>query len=233
MYRYALYYAPPPGSALAAFGARWLGRDLHGGGAPAPPDLAHVTVEEWQRTVAAPRRYGFHATLKPPFRLAAGRSAEALAEAVERFCRARRPLSLGALAPRRLSDFLVLAPAGEAGRPSPVERLAADCVRRFDGFRAPSTEAEIERRTPGRLSATEKTYLERWGYPWVMDRYRFHLTLTGPLDDGGRARVGDEIARLAAAALAEPAVIEEICLCGQPSPEADFRILARFRFAAG
>ena len=73
MYRYALYYAPPPGTALAAFGARWLGRDPDGAEAPASPELARVTPGEWRRAVALPRRYGFHATLKAPFSLAEGR----------------------------------------------------------------------------------------------------------------------------------------------------------------
>ena len=229
MYRYALYYAPPPGSALAGFGAGWLGRDLDGGDAPAPPELARVTVEDWRRAVAAPRRYGFHATLKAPFRLAPGRDEAALAEALEGFCRTRRPAPVGKLALRVLSDFLVLAPMqAKPGEPDPAAGLAADCVRAFDPFRAPPTEAEIARRLPDRLTAAQKADLERWGYPYAMEAYRFHLTLTGRLDGEGHAKFGAEIARIVLPAVAEPVEIREISLFGQPAPDANFRILRRF-----
>ena len=224
MYRYAIYYAPPPGSALAAFGARWLGRDLDGGDAPAPPELAGVTVDAWRRAVAAPRRYGFHATLKPPFRMAAGRDEAALAAALEGFCRARGPVAVGKLALRVLSDFLVLAPM-EAGA---AARLAADCVRAFEPFRAPATAAETARRNPDRLAPSQRANLQRWGYPWAMEDFRFHLTLTGGLDEAGRARLGAEAARAVLPALAEPVTIAGLCLCGQETPDADFRALARF-----
>ena len=216
MYRYAIYYVPPPGTALAAFGARWLGGDA--------PDLAGVSVEDWRRAVAAPRRYGFHATLKAPFRLAAGTDERALADALERFCRTCSPAPVGKLALRVLSDFLALAPM-ERGA---AAELAADCERAFDAFRAPSTAAEIARRRPDRLTASERANLERWGYPFVMEDYRFHLTLTGPLDEAGRARFGTAIARAALPAIAEPVEIADICLCGQPTPDTEFRVLRRF-----
>ena len=41
------------------------------------------------------------------------------------------------------------------------------------------------------LCVTERqaSNLDRWGYPYVFDDFRFHMTLTGPLtaDDRGRA----------------------------------------------
>ena len=229
MYRYALYYAPPPGTALAGFGARWLGRDPHGADSPALPELARVTADAWRRAVAAPRRYGFHATLKAPFRLAEGRDEQSLLDALEDFCRARNPTPVGKLALRVLAGFLVLAPM-EAGEPGPVAELAADCVRAFDCFRAPPTAAEIARRTPERLTAAQNAKLERWGYLYVEEEYRFHLTLTDRLDEGDLAKFAGEIARMVLPAVAEPIVIEEICLFGQPTPGADFRVLGRLGF---
>lgn len=216
MYRYAIYYVPPPGTALAAFGEQWLGRDA--------PGLAGVRAEDWSRAVAAPRRYGFHATLKAPFRLADGRSERELSDAIERFCRTRGPVPVGKLALRVLADFLVLAPM----ETDAAAELAADTVRAFDRFRAPPTAEEIERRRPERLTASEKANLERWGYPYVMADYRFHLTLTGPLDDAERARLGAGIAPSILPAIAEPVEIADICLCGQEAPEADFDVLNRF-----
>lgn len=224
MYRYAIYYVPPPDTALAAFGARWLGHDKAG-----PPDLAGVSVEDWRSAVATPRRYGFHATLKAPFRLAEGCDERALSDALERFCRTRGPAPVGKLALRVLSDFLVLAPM-ETGA---AAALAADCVREFDSFRAPLTADETERRRPDRLTESEKTNLERWGYPWVMEDFRFHLTLTGSLDDESRAKFGAGIARTVLPAIEEPVTIAEICLCGQQAPGADFDVLDRFALKGG
>lgn len=218
MYRYAIYFVPPPDTALGAFGTRWLGL-----GESAPPDLAGVSVDDWRNAVAAPQRYGFHATLKAPFRLAEGHDERALAAALESFCRTRAAVPVGKLALRMLSDFLVLAPM-EAGA---AAELAADCMRAFDPFRAPPTAGDIARRTPDRLTASEKANLERWGYPWVMEEYRFHLTLTGPLDEAERARFGAAIARAALPAVAEAVGIGDICLCGQPAPDAEFRVLRR------
>ncbi len=216
MYRYAIYYVPPPETALAAFGARWLGRD--------PPDLAEASAGDWRRAVAEPRKYGFHATLKAPFRLAEGNGEGELTDALELFCRTRGPVPVGKLALRTLSDFLVLAPM----EPGAAAELAADCVRAFEPFRAPATADEILRRTPERLTGSERANLDRWGYPWVMEDYRFHLTLTGPLDEEDRARFGAGIARMVLPAIAEPVEIGELCLCGQPAPDADFRVLRRF-----
>ena len=222
MYRYALYYVPPPGTALAAFGARWLGRD-----SSARLELAGVTLGDWRRAVAAPRKYGFHATLMAPFRLADGHDEGALGDELERFCRTRGRVPVGKLALRVLSDFLVLAPLD----PRAASAFAAECVSAFDGFRAPSTAAETARRHPDRLTVSQKANLERWGYPYVMADYRFHLTLTGPLDEADRAKFGAEIARLVLPAVAAPVEIADICLCGQPAPEAQFRLLRRFGLA--
>jgi hypothetical protein len=80
--RYAIYFVPPPGSPLACFGAVWLGYDVANGAEPPQPRLPEIAPERLRNITAEPRRYGFHATLKPPFSLAAGATAEELGEAV-------------------------------------------------------------------------------------------------------------------------------------------------------
>ena len=75
--RYAIYFAPPPGSLFHTLGSRWLGRDAFTGEQleqPAEPGLSAVTGD--------PRRYGFHATMKPPFALRDPVRPEALLRAV-------------------------------------------------------------------------------------------------------------------------------------------------------
>ena len=74
MTRYAIYFAPHSGSLLARFGASLLGYDPATGAevdAPDHPAFHDPLSLGW---TAAPRRYGFHATLKAPFHLAEGRN---------------------------------------------------------------------------------------------------------------------------------------------------------------
>ncbi|MCM2561302.1 DUF1045 domain-containing protein [Lutimaribacter sp. EGI FJ00015] len=170
--RYAIYFVPPEGG-LADFGARWLGWDV-GTGREAPqfnlPGLDDVTM--------TPRKYGFHATLKPPFRLAPGRSLVELRSAVEALATTTAPALADGLALSRLGRFLALTLDGDA---SAVSRVAARCVEALDDFRALAGAEDLARRRKPGLSARQDELLLRWGYPYVMEAFRFHMTLTGRL----------------------------------------------------
>ena len=173
--RYALYYAPAPGSALARFGAAMLGYDPYGGSdlpfpVGVPPDWREVTQD--------PRKYGFHATLKAPIALAEGRTEADLAAACEAFADTPRLIPVIEPIIDSISGFIAMIPA----KPSPeLQQLAADAARDFDSFRAPLTAADRARRNPERLTPRQVEYLDRWGYPYVMEEFRFHMTLTGRL----------------------------------------------------
>ena len=52
-------------------------------------------------------------------------------------------------------------------------------------FARPPGAAELERRRKAGLSAAQEKMLLRWGYPYVLDEFRFHLTLTGRLQPEG------------------------------------------------
>ena len=205
--RYAIYYTPAPESALARFGAAWFARK-----APC---------------LDAPRRYGFHGTLKAPFPLAAGASEGELLRAVESFAVARQALSGPTLRLSEMAGFLALVPSEPFGE---LDRLAADCVAAFDRFRAPATEAELARRRRAGLSARHEALLLRWGYPYVMDTFRFHMTLTERLDEEGLARERAE----AEAMLAGPApslFIDAVTVMVEPVAGEAFRVLRRCEFA--
>ncbi|MFK5600159.1 DUF1045 domain-containing protein [Methylobacterium sp. HMF5984] len=216
--RYALYVTPEPGSALAAFGEAVLG-DAHlpGWDAAARAALAVVT--------AAPRVYGFHATLKAPMRLAAGRTEGDLLAACAALAQPRAPLAVGPLAVTLLGDFVALVPTAP---PPGLGLLAAECVAALDPFRAGLTPAERARRQPERLDARRRALLDRWGYPHVFEAFRFHMTLTGRL--AGDARETWR-ARLAAACPPTALTIDAITLLRQDGA-APFRILRRIPFAA-
>lgn len=205
--RFAIYYTPPPG-ALADFGATWLGWDIAAGERRRPPPEFGRADE----VTAAPRRYGFHATLKPPFLLVEDASQAALGDAVARLAGAIAPARVDALKLSRLGPFVALVPDGEDG---PLSHLAATLVRDLDAFRAAPSPDELARRREKRLSSEEDTNLVRWGYPYVMDAFRFHMTLTGPLDDRTATDTEAWLAPRLAAILPRPFEILEVTLAGE------------------
>lgn len=222
-YRYAVYYAPSTSSPLGAFGAEWLGRTIEGQDLAAPT-LAGVSIDDWQSATAAPRKYGFHATLKPPFRLAEGTSEEELISAVESFCAESTPADLGTMSIDRISGFLALTPE----RKDAVGRLAANIVRELDRFRAPLTPKEIERRKPATLSASQRTLLESWGYPYVMGEFRFHMTLTGNLTAGDAEIFRIECERALSVDARQGVSVDDLCLFQEPDPGGDLVLMRRF-----
>lgn len=171
MKRYAIYFAPPAGP-LAMAGAAWLGRDAATGTRLPQPDpaLPGLTV--------TPRRYGFHATLKAPFRLAGHESSETLCAGLTDLARTLRPVVLDGLSVQCFHGFLALLPVGGT---APLNALAAEVVMQLDRFRAPLSAADIARRNPAALTGRQRALLEAWGYPLVLDEFRFHMTLTDRL----------------------------------------------------
>lgn len=215
--RYAVYYMPREG-AFADFGARWLGWDaLRGADVPQPdmPGIAALT-----RT---PRKYGFHGTLKPPFRLAPGTTADGLAQAVRALAAETAPATAPGLHLCRLGRFFALTIDGdEAG----VARVAAACVTGLDGFRAPPTEAELARRRKANLSPRQEALLQEWGYPHVLDAFRFHLTLTERVERDALDTVEQQI-RAHLPDLPAPFRVEDIVLAAE-RPDGRFELVERF-----
>ena len=226
--RYAVYYAPAPGTALWRFGSGVLGYDAASGDEPEPLTTAGLGRDIWRALTAEPRRYGFHATLKAPFRLREGARAEALAEACRRFAAQHEAVTLDGLEVATFGRFLGLVAKAENAA---LDRLAADVVMAFDGFRAPLTEAERAKRLKAGLSARQRAYLETYGYPHVLDEFRFHMTLTGALDPDLVPRVRDALAEAYLAETGDgPVEIDGIALFRQDGPEARFRIVESFAF---
>lgn len=55
----------------------------------------------------------------------------------------------------------------------------------FDGFRAPLSLDERDRRLAAGLSGRQIGNLDKWGYPYVLEDFRFHMSLTGKVRDEG------------------------------------------------
>ncbi|MBS9477405.1 DUF1045 domain-containing protein [Ancylobacter radicis] len=226
--RYALYYAPPAQSPLWRFGASVIGYDAETGQDCAPPPLRRFDAARWREITTEPRRYGFHGTLKAPFRLAEGRTETELRAVCRRFAGDRARFACAGVKVAAISRFIALKPVSPSAA---LDRLAAGAVAAFDDFRAPMNEAEREKRLRAPLTARQKDYLDRWGYPYVLDDFRFHMTLTGPLEDEERALAEAELIEHFTACGADgPLIVSEIALYRQD--DGPFRLLARYPFGS-
>lgn len=208
--RYAIYYAPEPGP-LAEFGAAWLGWDPLAGTTRAPLRLSGLPKRLSDLT-EAPRRYGFHATIKPPFRLVEGSDIALLHRSAAALAGQLKPVLLDGLTLSRLSGFLALTARGDTRA---LGALAGSVVEALDGFRTAPTQADRARRNPDRLSARQRRLLDRWGYPYVMEEFRFHMTLTGPLRDDEAERTRAVLAPVLAPLIDRPLRIASLCLFGE------------------
>lgn len=220
--RFAIYLTPS--GRWNTIGNLWLGRDadrdrllsrdwlaalpdtLHD--AEARPLLSASLIDDW---TADPRRYGLHATLKPPFRLTMGQTVAALDAALRSLAASRTmfdlPIRLDAL-----RGFLAWQPSDDVVARGPLQSLADACVRELDRFRALPTEQERARRLKKggaraqHFSAREQAHLARWGYPYVFDTFRFHITLTNRLDAATEQRARRVLTALAASTTVQGAL---------------------------
>ena len=230
MRRFAIYFAPPEESPLTQMAAAWLGRDAFPRSAAAlvEPPRNGFSREVWRAATSDPRMYGFHATLKPPFRLAAHARPEELFDRARAFARSQEKFDAPPLQVSSLSSFLALTLSEPSTR---LEALAEACVREFDAFRALPLDEELARRRRARLSPKHLEYLERWGYPYVMDEWRFHMTLTSSLEPPLFDQIGAHLKGLFTPHCAAPLPVDSICIFEQPSEGEPFYVAERFPFA--
>jgi putative phosphonate metabolism protein len=226
--RFAIYFTPPPDSPLARFGAGVLGYDcferLDVPHRPIdgvdPAQLALATVD--------PRRYGFHATLVAPFRLAPGIGSDELTTAFSAFTARHAPVMAGPLRVAAMDRFIVLMPAEPHAE---IDSLADACVSAFDRFRAPLTDTDRARRLAAGLTARQSELLERWGYPYVFDQFRFHMTLAGPIADGERPAFAASLAQAFDGLAGDHLELGAVSLMRQDDPAGAFYVLARQRLS--
>ncbi len=223
--RYAIYYAPEPASVLDRFGAALLGYDAADGeDLPFPADVIEA-VPNWHELTGDPRKYGFHATLKAPFSLAPDKTEADLFAACAAFAATPRVIPVIRPVVDSISGFIAVIAAEP---PADLIQLAADCVREFDVLRAPLTEADRARRNPSQLTAAQCEYLDRWGYPYVMEQFRFHMTLTGRLDSERREPVLAMLRSRFASLGLENFAIDRIAAFRQHDPASRFRIVGQW-----
>ena len=228
--RYAIYFTPEQHSPLARFGAAILGYDCYEAQPVTRAAFPDVEPDGLHEITTEPRRYGFHATVKAPFRLAPGHTEAGLVEAVRDLAATLPPVPVGLVRVAALGGFVALIPVATS---TELMLLAAECVASLYGFRAPLTEPDIARRQASGLDPRQMALLRRWGYPYVFDQFRFHMTLTGSLDPdaqrGWLARLTEAFAPHAS----EPITIDALTLLRQDGPEARFAVVERIRLQGG
>lgn len=222
--RYGIYFCPSQSLPLYGQGSQWLGRDAITG-ATLEPDLPdHIRHEDWLRVTDSPRRYGFHATLKPPFRLADNTTLEELQAALAEFAHSHNCFCAPPLAVGTLGRFLalILSTPSEA-----FSNLAAGCVSYFDRFRAPATEQETTQRMRRSLSPSERTHVLQWGYPYVFDTWKFHMSLTSSMHTKSLSIFEPYLRSRFAMACKHPLLVDSVCIFHEPNPGGLFRLLDR------
>lgn len=182
MPRYAIYYSPDAEDALTLAANEWLGRDaMAGENIKRASKISSLTDYAFDATMVNACRYGFHGTLKAPFELAEERELADLEEEVDAFASMMDPFLLPNFVIGQLGPFFAL----QLEEPSlQLAGFAADIVRKFDHFRAPMSNEDFERRKPEKLSINQRHNLIDWGYPYIFDDFRFHMTLSDPIENG-------------------------------------------------
>ena len=223
--RYAIYFAPPEDSALGSAGSFWLGRDAASGMRLAQPACPGLSPTRLAQLTATARRYGFHGTLKPPFRLRAGRTLEELEHAVAVLAARQQRFSF-TLRLATLAGFFAWLPANAYDE---IAAVAAACVKELDEFRQPADETELARRGRG-LDPNQAALLQRWGYPYVLDQFRFHLTLSDAISGREAEAMRTTLENFTDGHARGAIAFDALCLFVEPAPGADFRLLARYGF---
>ena len=202
--RFAIYFAPRRGSALSARAEAWL----------AQPHLQALTVSA--------RKYGFHATLKAPMALKASTNADQLAAALAAFARSHAPVGMGRLEAGLIDGFLALTPVVQSQE---LIDFAAEVTTAFDGFRAPPGAKDRARRLQAPLTDRQIELLDRYGYPYVLEEFQLHMTLTDRLPAERRDELVGAARDWFAAELALPIRLDRLMLFHEPEPGAAFRRL--------
>lgn len=226
--RYAIYFCPQPDTPLWRLASAWLGHDAASNRSVSPPERMNLAQDDIDGAIAKAARYGFHATLVAPFELASHRNERELRTAMADFC-GRHSAFTTALEVRRLHNFVALVPV--VSDPD-LELLAEYCLSAFDGFRAPLSSHDHARRDTPDLDDRQRAHLARWGYPYVLDAFRFHMSLTGALPADSLASVQTALRTLFAQVLQAPVAISGLTLVSQPDRDAPFAWVEQFRFCA-
>ena len=179
--RYAIYYAPPKESSLEEFGRYWFGWD------PLNAKLINnkhrinylnrfgiKNLINIDKNVLIPKKYGFHGTLIPPFKLNKNYSTNTLFKKTEEIAKKFKKFKFYKFKLKKINNFYAFV---QNKKNNNINKLSNRLVRELFKFRSPLTKKEIDRRNPSKLSKLQLNILYKWGYPYLMSEFNFHMTL--------------------------------------------------------
>jgi hypothetical protein len=228
-HRFAAYFAPAQESALWQAGNHWLGLDPNSGQALLPTASGRLPGP-LNGVMDAPRRYGWHATLKAPFSLAPGLTGADLHEAMQALCSLHCTFVMPSLKVLQVDNFLALVPVQVSPE---IQGVADACVMTLHPLAQALPPSEVQRRRGRGLSDEQERMLQQWGYPYVLKQFQFHMSLTGSLTGVST----QDVQLLMAQAQAifeglEPTRFDGVALVGEPLAGAAFKLLHRYPFSA-
>ncbi len=179
--RFAIYYAPPKGSVLEEFGKYWFGWD----------PLVAKFINNKQRinylnrfgiknlksidnNILMAKKYGFHGTLIPPFKLNNNYNRKKLFKKIEVVAKKYKKFNFYKFKLKKIDNFYAFV---QSKKNNNINKLSNRLVRELFKFRSPLTKKEIDRRNPSKLSKLQLSILYKWGYPYLMSQFNFHMTL--------------------------------------------------------
>jgi Protein of unknown function (DUF1045) len=228
--RIALYYAPPSSSAWWRAGCEWLGRDAESGNLIVPP--VEPSLAALGHTVAAltgaPRRYGWHGTLVAPFRTADGVTPQQVLS-VAREWASRIACFDTAMQAVEMGRFVALRAEPDADDDA-IRKIAASALHTLAPLRARPSPEDTERRLASSLNPRQRALLHEWGYPYVLDEFRFHMTLSDALESAPVRAAIVSLWQARGKALG-PLPFHDAALFVQSHPGAPFILWQRLPFA--
>jgi len=226
--RYAIYYTPSPDTPLGQFGTAWLNH-TNGTASAVKITTSRLDPARVAAITESSRRYGLHGTLKPPFELNPATTLDALLAAARVFARSVAPVEIPALELAIIGKFIALTPVSQSAA---LEKLSAKCVRAFEAFRMPLSDQQVANYKRNKLTVHQEQMLEHWGYPYVMEEFRFHISLTDRIDDDEeRQAVLENLQTLAAPILGQPTTISDITIFSQAGRDEPMTEITRIPFS--
>ena len=179
--RVAIYFLPKKNSSLENFGKNLLGRDINKKKKISLTrrqkyfiNRGFTFFDELKDYCEQPAKYGFHATLKAPFRLKRNVKTKNFYDVISHIAAQHSRFKIKGLKIVYSKKFTFIT----SRKPNKLLiNLENDLVKHLDTFRAELNKTEIKKRIPDSLTFKQNKYLKEWGYPFVFDQFKFHMTL--------------------------------------------------------
>ncbi len=225
--RYAIYYVPPESDHLTKFAASWFGWDVYQGIRVNYSELSNLNYDIKEIT-KKPCKYGLHGTLKAPFSLAKDRTIDELRLSLSRLSSSIKKFEIPFISLRKISGFIAIVPTTQNKK---LNFLAKKCLQELDCFREVESLEILNKRRSVELSSSMKQNLLKWGYPYVLNDFQFHLTMTSKLAPKVSENVFSVLSSELSSVLNSPLVISKICLFGESKIHGKFKVIEEFSLA--